>query len=130
MHQINISNRLLKRYFKRPLKRRLKRSMCAIALRARAAWLSSHEVNAQPEVGPEHLEIAERHIAQAEKLVTGWRDSCPEGGGGWRYERNPYAPNIRRRAGSPPSEARFDQTDATHCPRTPAGGFWAPPVWR
>jgi hypothetical protein len=70
MHPIDISKRFLKRY----LKRSLRRSMRAIALRARAAWPRSRKLNAQPQVGPEDLEMAERHVAQAEKIATGWRD--------------------------------------------------------
>jgi hypothetical protein len=70
MHPIDISKRFLKRY----LKRSLRRSMRAIALHARAARPRSHELNAHPQVGPEDLEMAERHVAQAEKIAAGWRD--------------------------------------------------------
>jgi hypothetical protein len=57
--------KLSKRYLKRYLERPLKRSMRAIALRA---WPSSHEVNAQPRVGPEDLSLAGRRdiVAQRE----------------------------------------------------------------
>ena len=48
--------------------------MHGIALRARTVWPGSHDIDAHPRVGPEDLEIAERHVARDEKLVAGWRD--------------------------------------------------------